>query len=139
MEGRAYKFSVVGISSVNHPVRCFSAFLAIFTSPMLYPFFPQRNPHAPTMHFNYRYFEVTDVETGQKIWWFGGGCDLTPSFLYQEDAKHFHGILKAACDTHSPTYYPNFKKWCDEYFFIKHRGFFVSFYMLISISAGFIL
>ncbi|KAL5968541.1 Oxygen-dependent coproporphyrinogen-III oxidase mitochondrial [Taenia solium] len=95
-----YRCSVVGISSVNHP----------------------RNPHAPTMHFNYRYFELTDVETNQTIWWFGGGCDLTPSFLYEEDVKHFHGLFKAVCDAHSPSYYHDFKTWCDEYFFIKHRG-----------------
>ncbi|KAL7056633.1 hypothetical protein AAHC03_020824 [Spirometra sp. Aus1] len=93
------KFDVVGISSVNHP----------------------RNPHAPTMHFNFRFFEVTD-EDGQKVWWFGGGCDLTPSYLYEEDAHHFHEQFKAACDRHDSTYYPRFKKWCDEYFFIKHRG-----------------
>ncbi|VDN24481.1 unnamed protein product [Dibothriocephalus latus] len=81
----------------------------------------QRNPHAPTMHFNFRFFEVTD-EDGEKVWWFGGGCDLTPSYLYEEDAHHFHEQFKIACDRHDPTYYPRFKKWCDEYFFIKHRG-----------------
>lgn len=81
----------------------------------------QLNPHAPTMHFNFRYFEVTDEE-GKRVWWFGGGCDLTPSYLYEEDAIHFHSEFKKACDKHNPRYYPDFKKWCDEYFFIKHRG-----------------
>uniref|UniRef100_A0A5K3FF58 coproporphyrinogen oxidase n=3 Tax=Mesocestoides corti TaxID=53468 RepID=A0A5K3FF58_MESCO len=98
--GGNYKFTAVGISSVNHP----------------------RNPHAPTMHFNFRYFEVVDVETGKSTWWFGGGCDLTPSYLYDDDARHFHLPFKAACDAHNPTYYADFKKWCDDYFFIKHRG-----------------
>jgi len=97
--GQKLKFDVVGISSVNHPL----------------------NPHAPTMHFNFRYFEVTDEE-GKRVWWFGGGCDLTPSYLYEEDAIHFHSEFKKACDKHNPRYYPDFKKWCDEYFFIKHRG-----------------
>ncbi len=74
------------------------------------------------MHFNFRYFEVTDVETGKLTHWFGGGCDLTPSYLYEDDARHFHAQFKAACDAHDPKYYKDFKKWCDEYFFIKHRG-----------------
>jgi coproporphyrinogen III oxidase len=93
--GEAVPFFAAGISSVMHP----------------------RNPMAPTMHFNYRYFE-----TDRGLWWFGGGTDLTPSFLYEEDAKHFHGTLKAACDRHDPEYYPKFKAWCDDYFLIKHRG-----------------
>ncbi|GAA5860578.1 hypothetical protein JCM8547_000345 [Rhodosporidiobolus lusitaniae] len=83
-----------------------------------------RNPHAPTIHFNYRYFEIQDPKdpNGEpKAWWFGGGTDLTPSYLYEEDAKHFHGLFKAACDKHDASYYPRFKKWCDEYFYIPHR------------------
>ncbi|KAM7534216.1 hypothetical protein Aperf_G00000113824 [Anoplocephala perfoliata] len=98
--GRKYSFRVVGISSVNHPL----------------------NPHAPTMHFNFRYFEVINMETGHLTWWFGGGCDLTPSFLYEEDAEHFHYLFKSACDAHNPSYYPDFKSWCDRYFFLKHRN-----------------
>ncbi|KAF9011761.1 coproporphyrinogen III oxidase [Cyathus striatus] len=83
-----------------------------------------RNPHAPTVHSNYRYFEITDPENEGEVlaWWFGGGSDLTPSYLYDEDAVHFHGTLKAACDKHGEELYPKFKKWCDEYFFIPHRG-----------------
>jgi len=76
-----------------------------------------RNPMAPTMHFNYRYFETDDG-----IWWFGGGSDLTPSYLFEEDARRFHGAYKAVCDKHDPEFYPRFKKWADEYFLIKHRG-----------------
>jgi coproporphyrinogen III oxidase len=91
-----------------------------------------RNPHAPTVHANYRYFEITEPKSApnedpgapQKVlaWWFGGGSDLTPSYLYEEDAARFHSTLKKACDMHSPQLYPTFKKWCDDYFFITHRG-----------------
>jgi len=94
-----------------------------------------RNPHAPTVHANYRYFEITEPEgeasaqesddkrpTGKVIaWWFGGGSDLTPSYFYAEDAIHFHKTLKSACEPHGPSLYPSFKKWCDEYFFLPHR------------------
>lgn len=81
----------------------------------------QRNPYVPTTHFNFRYFEV-DLGQGRKCWWYGGGSDLTPYYLFEEDAKHFHQQLKAACDKHDSTYYGKFKKWCDEYFYLKHRG-----------------
>lgn len=54
--------------------------------------------------------------------WFGGGCDLTPSYLFEEDAIHFHKVIKNVCDKHNPTYYSRFKKWCDEYFMNTHRG-----------------
>ncbi|KAI0345489.1 Coproporphyrinogen oxidase [Trametopsis cervina] len=95
-----------------------------------------RNPHAPTVHANYRYFEITDLPkegetedadggpTKGKLlaWWFGGGCDLTPSYLYEEDAVHFHKTIKAACDPHGVILYPELKKWCDKYFYIPHRG-----------------
>lgn len=82
------------------------------------------NPHAPTVHFNYRYFEIkdpSDPDGPPKAWWFGGGSDLTPTYLYEDDARHFHGLYKKACDKHDPTYYARFKKWCDEYFYLPHR------------------
>ncbi|KAJ3515811.1 hypothetical protein NLJ89_g1532 [Agrocybe chaxingu] len=63
-----------------------------------------------------------DSEAKVLAWWFGGGCDLTPSYLYEEDAVHFHSLLKTACDKHGPQLYPTFKRWCDEYFFLTHRG-----------------
>jgi coproporphyrinogen III oxidase len=74
-----------------------------------------RNPYVPTVHLNYRYFDA-----GQ-VWWFGGGADLTPYYGFAEDATHFHSSLKKACDHHHPEYYPVFKRWCDEYFYLKHR------------------
>lgn len=87
-------------------------FYATGTSLVLHP----RNPYVPTVHLNYRYFEAGPV------WWFGGGADLTPYYPFAEDATHFHQTLKQACDQHHPEYYPVFKRWCDEYFYLKHRG-----------------
>ncbi|KAJ3129498.1 Coproporphyrinogen-III oxidase [Nowakowskiella sp. JEL0407] len=99
----SYTMFAAGISLVMHP----------------------HNPNAPTVHLNYRYFEIYDPfnkDAKPVSWWFGGGCDLTPSYLYPEDAEHFHKEIKAACDKHDKGYYSKFKKWCDEYFFIPHRG-----------------
>lgn len=86
-------------------------FYATGTSMVLHP----RNPYVPTAHLNYRYFEAGPV------WWFGGGADLTPYYPFASDAAHFHTTLKQACDAHHPEYYPVFKRWCDEYFYLKHR------------------
>jgi coproporphyrinogen III oxidase len=86
-------------------------FYATGTSMVLHP----RNPYVPTVHLNYRYFEAGPV------WWFGGGVDLTPYYPFAEDAKHFHTTIKNACDQHHPEYYQTFKRWCDEYFYLKHR------------------
>ncbi|KZT69545.1 Coproporphyrinogen oxidase [Daedalea quercina L-15889] len=111
----ALPFFAAGISLVIHP----------------------RNPHAPTVHANYRYFEIADKAdtTGsgsapsepantQKplAWWFGGGSDLTPSYLYEPDAVHFHATLRDAAAPHGAALYPVFKQWCDEYFYLPHRG-----------------
>ena len=76
------------------------------------------SPFVPTIHMNIRYFELPD--TGK--YWFGGGIDLTPSYVYQEDGQHFHGVMKALCDKHSPEYYIKFKEWADNYFYIPHRN-----------------
>ncbi len=86
-------------------------FYATGTSLVLHP----RNPYVPTVHLNYRYFEAGPV------WWFGGGADLTPYYPFAEDAAHFHKTFKQACDSHHSEYYPVFKRWCDEYFYLKHR------------------
>jgi len=92
--GEKVPFFACGLSCVMHP----------------------RNPFCPTMHFNYRYFE-----TDNGIWWFGGGTDITPAYINEEDMKHFHGTLKGVCDRHDPEYYPKFKAWADRYFKITHR------------------
>ncbi|MFP4600816.1 MAG: oxygen-dependent coproporphyrinogen oxidase [Persicimonas sp.] len=82
--------------------------------------FHPHNPMAPTVHANYRYFERGDgSEPGS--WWFGGGSDLTPAYLFADDAEHFHRVHKEACDAHDPEFYPRFKQACDEYFYIPHR------------------
>jgi len=93
--GQKVPFFACGLSSVMHP----------------------KNPFCPTMHFNYRYFE-----TDFGVWWFGGGTDITPSYLDEDDMRHFHGTYKKVCDKHNPEWYPRFKEWADKYFFIKHRG-----------------
>jgi coproporphyrinogen III oxidase len=92
-----------------------------------------RNPNAPTVHANYRYFEITEHTSDQEgqtadgtgkviAWWFGGGSDLTPSYLFEDDAKLFHGTLKEAFGPEYRTgLFPVYKKWCDKYFFIPHR------------------
>lgn len=80
-----------------------------------------RNPMVPAMHANYRYFELKR-EGEPDMWWFGGGSDLTPAYLFEEDVKHFHGVLRGACDAHDRAFYPRFKRQCDEYFRIPHRG-----------------
>ncbi|XP_032665050.1 oxygen-dependent coproporphyrinogen-III oxidase [Odontomachus brunneus] len=92
-------------------------FFAAGVSAVIHP----RNPMIPTIHFNYRYFEVENQD-GSTQWWFGGGTDLTPYYLNEEDTRHFHKTLKAACDKHDPSYYATFKEWCDNYFHIVHRG-----------------
>ena len=69
-----------------------------------------------------RYFEIRDEADKVLSWWFGGGADLTPAYLFEEDCKHFHGVLKDTYDKHDPAYFPKFKKWADEYFRIEHRN-----------------
>lgn len=95
----------------QYPELLGQGFYATGTSMVLHP----RNPYVPTVHLNYRYFEAGPV------WWFGGGADMTPYYPFAEDAAHFHQTLKAACDRHHSQYYPVFKRWCDEYFYLKHR------------------
>jgi coproporphyrinogen III oxidase len=91
----ALDFFATGVSIVIHPV----------------------NPMVPIIHMNTRYFEMSNG-----TWWFGGGIDLTPHYVNVDDARFFHQQLKAVCDNHDTAYYPHFKKWADDYFFIKHRN-----------------
>jgi coproporphyrinogen III oxidase len=92
LAGRAY--DAMGVSLVLHP----------------------RNPYCPTVHMNVRFFAAGD------IWWFGGGMDLTPYYGFEEDARHFHATCKAALDAFAKDSYARFKRWCDEYFHLRHRG-----------------
>lgn len=81
-----------------------------------------RNPFVPTVHANWRYFEMYDKSGNVVDSWFGGGQDLTPYYLFDEDAKHFHQTCKTASDKHDAGFYPKFKKQCDEYFWNTHRN-----------------
>ena len=93
-------FFACGLSLVLHPV----------------------NPMVPTVHANWRYFEMYDKQGNIVDQWFGGGQDLTPYYLFEEDARHFHQTCKIACDKHNPSFHPKYKARCDEYFYNAHRG-----------------
>lgn len=92
-------------------------FFACGLSLVLHPI----NPMAPTVHANWRYFEMYNQEGEIVDQWFGGGQDLTPYYLFEEDATHFHQTCKTACDKHNETFYPKYKARCDEYFYNAHR------------------
>ncbi|MAU14815.1 MAG: oxygen-dependent coproporphyrinogen oxidase [Muricauda sp.] len=81
-----------------------------------------KSPMVPTVHANWRYFEMYDKQGNIVDQWFGGGQDLTPYYLFEEDAIHFHTICKQACDAHNPEFYPAYKKKCDDYFWNTHRN-----------------
>ena len=93
-------------------------FFACGLSLVLHP----KNPFVPTVHANWRYFEMYDASGAIVDQWFGGGQDLTPYYLFEEDAVHFHTVCKKACDAHDPSFYPNYKERCDHYFWNAHRN-----------------
>ena len=95
-----------------------SNFFACGLSLVLHP----KNPMVPTVHANWRYFEMYDAIGNIVDQWFGGGQDLTPYYLFDEDAKHFHQVCKTACDKHNAEFYPKYKSRCDEYFYNAHRN-----------------
>ncbi|XP_066927528.1 oxygen-dependent coproporphyrinogen-III oxidase, mitochondrial-like isoform X2 [Clytia hemisphaerica] len=78
-----------------------------------------KNPFVPSMHFNFRYFETSNNEDEIGHFWFGGGIDMTPTYLDQQDAEHFHQTIKTACDKHDKDYYPRYKKLCDDSLFLE--------------------
>ena len=92
-------FTAVGVSLVVHPL----------------------NPYVPTSHMNVRFF-IADPESDNPVWWFGGGFDLTPYYGFEEDALHWHRTAKQACDGFGEHRYEEYKKWCDEYFYLRHRN-----------------
>jgi coproporphyrinogen III oxidase len=92
-------FEAMGVSLVLHPV----------------------NPYVPTVHMNVRFF-VARKDGAAAVWWFGGGMDLTPCYPFAEDARHFHRTCREALAPHGADRYPRYKKWCDEYFHLRHRG-----------------
>jgi len=91
---------------------------AISVSLIVHP----RNPYVPTSHANFRCFLANEVEGEPPIWWFGGGFDCTPYYGFEEDAVHWHTVARDACAAHGAHLYPTFKKACDEYFHLAHRG-----------------
>lgn len=93
------RFNAMGVSLVIHP----------------------RNPMAPTSHANVRFF-IAEAEGQEPVWWFGGGFDLTPYYPVDEDILHWHQTAQAACAPFGEEVYPAYKKWCDDYFYLKHRG-----------------
>jgi coproporphyrinogen III oxidase len=103
-------------ATIAHPEAAGRSWEAMGVSLVLHP----RNPYVPTVHMNIRFF-VAEKENEEPIWWFGGGMDLTPYYGFEEDCVHFHRTNKAALDAFNPSYYPAFKKHCDEYFYLKHR------------------
>lgn len=105
-----------GSATAHRPELAGRSFQAMGVSLVLHP----KNPHIPTSHANVRFF-IAEKEGAEPVWWFGGGYDLTPYYLYEEDAVFWHQTAKEACDPFGDTVYADYKKWCDEYFYIKHR------------------
>lgn len=92
-------FEAMGVSLVVHP----------------------RNPYMPTAHLNVRFFHAFQDDAAP-VWWFGGGFDLTPYYGFEEDCVHWHRMARTACEPFGPEVYPRYKRWCDEYFFLRHRN-----------------
>ena len=104
-------------ASVNRPEAAGRSFQAMGVSAVIHP----DNPRVPTSHMNVRFF-LAEKSGAAPLWWFGGGFDLTPCYGFAEDAEHWHRVARSACSEFGENVYPKFKKWCDEYFFIRHRG-----------------
>ena len=92
------------------------SFQAMGVSLVIHP----RNPYVPTSHANVRFF-IAEKEGADPVWWFGGGFDLTPYYGFEEDVVHWHQVSKKACEAFGEDAYPKYKKWCDDYFYLKHR------------------
>lgn len=103
-------------ATAHRPELAGRAFEAMGVSLVIHP----RNPYVPTSHANVRFF-VARKEGEPDVWWFGGGYDLTPYYGFDEDCQHWHRTAKAACDPFGETVYPDYKRWCDDYFYLKHR------------------
>ncbi len=125
--GRVFEQAGVGFSHVfgdamppsatkTRPELAGRAFTAMGVSLVLHP----RNPYVPTTHANFRFFTTVGDEQAP-AWWFGGGFDLTPYYPFHEDVLHWHRTARDACEPFGEDYYPRYKAWCDQYFFLKHR------------------
>lgn len=104
-------------ATAHRPELAGRSFNACGVSLVIHP----NNPYLPTTHANVRFF-IAEKAGEQPVWWFGGGFDLTPYYPFEEDVVHWHQTAKDAVDPFGEQYYPAYKKWCDEYFYLKHRG-----------------
>jgi len=105
-------------ATAAHPDLAGRNWEALGVSLVLHP----RNPYVPTVHLNVRFFAAHSSASQPSVWWFGGGMDLTPYYGFQEDAVHFHRACRAALAPYGNDCYARYKRWCDEYFYIKHRS-----------------
>ncbi len=104
-------------ASAQRPAIAGRAWTALGVSLVLHP----ANPYLPTTHMNVRYFEAR-ADDAPPVWWFGGGFDLTPFYPFDEDVVHWHTVARDRCAPFGNDVYPRYKRWCDEYFFLRHRG-----------------
>lgn len=104
-------------ATAHRPELAGRSFQAMGVSLVIHP----RNPYIPTSHANVRFF-IAEKEGADPVWWFGGGFDMTPYYGFKEDCVHWHSMAKQACDPFGDDVYPKYKKWCDDYFFLKHRN-----------------
>ena len=104
-------------ATAHRPELAGRSFQAMGVSLVIHP----RNPYIPTSHANVRFF-IAEKEGADPVWWFGGGFDMTPYYGFEEDCIHWHQTAKAACEPFGEGVYQKYKKWCDEYFYLKHRN-----------------
>ncbi len=104
-------------ATAHRPELAGRSFQALGVSLVIHP----RNPYVPTSHANVRFF-IAEKAGEEPVWWFGGGFDLTPYYGFEEDCVHWHRTARAACEPFGEEVYPRFKRWCDDYFFIRHRN-----------------
>ena len=109
--------SMPASTTAHRPELAGRSFQAMGVSLVMHP----RNPHIPTSHANVRFF-IAEKEGEAPVWWFGGGFDLTPYYGNDEDCRHWHQVAKDACDPFGDEFYPRYKQWCDDYFYLKHRN-----------------
>lgn len=112
-----YGDNLPAAATAHRPELAGRQFQAMGVSLVIHP----HNPYVPTSHANVRFF-LAEKEGEEPIWWFGGGFDLTPYYPFREDVLHWHETSRAACVPFGDDIYPRYKKWCDEYFFLKHRN-----------------
>lgn len=127
-QGKVFEQAGVGFSRVlgremppsataHRPELAGAAWAAMGVSVVFHPL----NPYLPTTHANVRYFEAHPHDA-EPVWWFGGGFDLTPFYPFDEDCRHWHQVARDLCAPFGAEVYPRYKRWCDEYFYLKHRG-----------------